>query len=208
MNAKDESLQVLREIRTMMDRSGRFRSLSGKAGVYAGIYALAGWVGLHVRLGLTPWDSGFSDRLQSPDEGFLGWWLGVGLAVLAVSLATGLWMAVRTAADRRESLWDAPARQLMWGMMVPCVTGGVYILTLLHQGQVSGVMPATLIFYGLGLVSASRHTLPEVRGLGLAFLLTGLAASWQPMYGHWYWAFGFGLLHIVYGFWIHRRYEQ
>ncbi len=208
MNEKDESLEVLREIRTMMDRSGRFRSLSGKAGVYAGGYALAGWIGLHVVLGLTPWGSGFSDRLQSPDEGFSRCWLGVGLAVLAVSLATGLWMAVRKAADRHESIWDAPARQMLWGMIVPCVTGGLYIVTLLHQGQVLGVMPASLIFYGLGLAAASRHTLPEVRGLGLAFLLTGLAASWQPLYGHWFWAFGFGLLHIVYGVWIHWRYER
>ena len=208
MDAKDESLQMLREIRTMMDRSGRFRSLSGKAGVYAGIYALAGWVGLHVWLGLTPWGYGLAGKLQSSDAEFLSVWLWVGLAVLAVSVATGLWMAVRKAADRRESIWDAPVRQLLWGMMVPCVTGGLYIVTMLHQGQVLGVMPASLIFYGLGLTGASRHTLPEVRGLGLAFLATGLAASWQPIYGHWFWAFGFGLLHIVYGLWIHWRYER
>ena len=208
MIEEGESLEILQEIRTMMDRSGRFRSLSGKAGVYAGIYALAGLFGLHGWLGMTPWGSGLTERLQSSDVDFLRLWLGVGLAVLAVSLTTGLWMAVRKAAGRRESLWDAPARQLLWGLMVPCVTGGLYIVTLLHHGQVLGVMPASLIFYGLGLVGASRHTIAEVLGLGLAFVLTGLVASWQPMYGHWYWAFGFGILHIVYGYWIHRRYER
>jgi hypothetical protein len=208
MDAREESLEVLREIRTMMDRSGRFLSLSGKAGVYAGCFALAGWLGLHGWLGVSPWGPGFSDRLQSPDAAFLRVFLGVGLSVLAASLATGLWMAVRKAAGRREPLWDAPARQMLWGLMVPCVTGGLYVLTLMVRGDLALVMPATLIFYGLGLVGASRHTLAEVRGLGLAFLLTGLAAMLQPMRGHWYWAFGFGLLHIVYGLWIHWRHER
>ena len=70
------------------------------------------------------------------------------------------------------------------------------------------VLPASLLFYGLGLVNASRHTLVEIRSLGLAFVVTGLLASLQPRLAHAYWVFGFGVLHIVYGLWIHRRHER
>jgi hypothetical protein len=210
MDAREESLSVLREIRSMMDGAGRFRSLSGKAGVYAGCYALAGWLGVHVWVGVSPLGVGLMERLTAAGEGdgLLWVFVGVGVVVLVAALSTGLWMAVRKAAGRGESLWDAAARQVLSGLMVPWVVGGLYILTLFYHGHRLQVLPASLLFYGLGLVGASRHTLAEVRGLGFAFLLTGLAAALQPGMAHWYWAFGFGLLHIGYGLWIHRRHER
>jgi len=211
MDAREESLSVLREIRSMMDGAGRFRSLSGKAGVYAGGYALAGWLGVHVWLGVSPLGVGLMERLAAAGgegDGVLRVLLGVGVAVLAASLATGVWMAVRKASGRGESLWDAPARQVLSGLMVPWLVGGLYMLVLVYHCHRLQVLPASLLFYGLGLVGASRHTLVEVRGLGFAFLLTGLAAALEPGMAHWYWAFGYGVLHIGYGLWIHRRHER
>lgn len=210
METRDESLEVLRDIRSMMERSGRFFSLSGLAGVYVGGYAVAGWLGLHMWMGVSPWGSGLSGLLDGGGlDGGLRWrMVWVGLGVLAVSLATGLWMAARKAAGRREPLWDASARQLLVGLMVPLAAGGLYILTLLVHGAWRLVLPASLLFYGLGLVNASRHTLVEIRSLGLAFVVTGLLASLQPRLAHAYWVFGFGVLHIVYGLWIHRRHER
>lgn len=211
MSSSEEPLEVLQEIRTLMERSGRFLSLSGLAGVYVGLYALAGVAGLHLWYGVSPFGTGLSGWLakgEGVDPGFVGVFLGVGVGVLAASLATGLWMAVRKASARRESLWDAAARQLLLNLMIPLVAGGLYVLALLYHGFLMMVVPATMIFYGLGLVNAARYTLGEARGLGIAFILVGLAATLQPMYAHWYWAFSFGFLHIVYGLWIHGRYER
>ena len=42
MNSKEQNLATLNEIRTMMDRSSRFISLSGWSGIVAGISALIG----------------------------------------------------------------------------------------------------------------------------------------------------------------------
>jgi hypothetical protein len=42
MNEQQQTLDTLKDIRTMMDRSSRFISLSGLSGVAAGVCALAG----------------------------------------------------------------------------------------------------------------------------------------------------------------------
>lgn len=55
-------------------------------------------------------------------------------------------------------------------------------------------------FYGLALFSASRITWKEVRTLGLLEIILGLTGVMLPGYGLFFWAAGFGLLHILYGF--------
>jgi len=57
----------------------------------------------------------------------------------------------------------------------------------------------TLIFYGLALISASKYTLDTVKYLGISEVIVGLAAMQFIGYGLYFWAFGFGVLHIVYG---------
>ena len=46
-----EHLQQLSEIRSLMDRSSRFISLSGFSGVFAGLYAIAGAMVAYYRFG-------------------------------------------------------------------------------------------------------------------------------------------------------------
>jgi hypothetical protein len=64
-----------------------------------------------------------------------------------------------------------------------------------------------LIFYGLALVNAGKFTYSEVFYLGLTEIITGLFAAVFPEYGILFWAFGFGLLHIIYGLLMYRKYE-
>lgn len=211
MSSQQDPIEVLRDIRSWMERSGRFLSVSGLAGVYVGVYALICFFGLHAWLGVSPFGSGLSGQLSvpgGPDDAVLYRWLGTGMSLLVVSLATGLRMAARKAVLRGEPLWDATSRRLLLNAMTPMVVGGLYIVALLHHGYYLMVLPATLIFYGMGLFLASRDTLREIRGLGMAFLLTGLAATWQPLQSHWYWIFGFGVLHIIYGLWMYWKYER
>jgi hypothetical protein len=65
-----------------------------------------------------------------------------------------------------------------------------------------------LIFYGLSLVSATKFTYNDIFYLGLIEVISGLAAAALPSYGIIFWAFGFGLLHIVYGLLLYRKYER
>jgi hypothetical protein len=70
------------------------------------------------------------------------------------------------------------------------------------------IPPACLIFYGLALVNASKYTLGEVRYLGYGQLILGVINIWLPEYGLYFWAAGFGVLHIVYGLVMWYRYEK
>jgi hypothetical protein len=65
-----------------------------------------------------------------------------------------------------------------------------------------------LIFYGLALINASSNLFEEIRYLGYCELVVGLVASVLPGYGLYFWAVGFGLLHILYGGMMYRKYDR
>jgi general stress protein CsbA len=70
------------------------------------------------------------------------------------------------------------------------------------------IAPATLVFYGLALVNASKYTIRDVRYLGLCEVALGLVASFMVGYGLVFWAIGFGVLHIFYGLAMYYKYER
>ena len=82
---------------------------------------------------------------------------------------------------------------------------------MIDLGYYELVVPATLIFYGLALVNGSKYTMGEVRYLGYAEIVTGLISLLVLSGGLYIWAFGFGVLHIIYGvamWWKYERREQ
>lgn len=81
-------------------------------------------------------------------------------------------------------------------------------MLLIQLGLVSLFAPVTLLFYGMGLLSASKFTLEAVRTVGLIFIGLGLLATSFLPFGLLIWALGFGLVHIVYGFIIYVKYER
>ena len=93
-------------------------------------------------------------------------------------------------------------------MAVPLAAGGIFCLALLVHGLPALVAPATLVFYGLALINASKFTLDEVRWLGLSELVVGLFAVFVPGHGLLCWSLGFGVLHIGYGTYMYLRYER
>ncbi len=88
---------------------------------------------------------------------------------------------------------------MLINFLIPLVTGGFFGLILLKHGFFALVPPITLIFYGLALVNASKFTLDTVKYLGISQIIVGLIATYYVGYGFYFWAFGFGVLHIIYG---------
>ena len=70
------------------------------------------------------------------------------------------------------------------------------------------VAPTTLLFYGLALYNAGKYTLDEIRYLGVSEIILGLLGCIFIGYGLMFWALGFGVLHIVYGFMMWWKYER
>ena len=93
-------------------------------------------------------------------------------------------------------------------MAVPLAAGGVLILILLSQGMVGLIVPMTLIFYGLALFNAGKFTYGEVKFMGIIQIVLGLLAAYFVAFGLFFWAIGFGLVHIAYGIYIHYKYER
>ena len=56
MDKRNEQLEHLREIRSLMERSSRFISLSGLSGIAAGIFALIGAAAVYVYFDIFPFD--------------------------------------------------------------------------------------------------------------------------------------------------------
>jgi predicted lysophospholipase L1 biosynthesis ABC-type transport system permease subunit len=204
MKPIQEYEQDIASIRTMMERSAKFISLSGLSGVLAGIYALAGAAAAYfaVRYPISLMEI---ESVQPPDA--LYKLIVIAVVVLAASIATGVWLSARKAKKYGLKLWTPTSRTLLVNMLVPLIAGGVFILTMLFTGHFGLAAPACLIFYGLALIQASANTFQEIRYLGFCEIVLGLVSALMPGYGLLFWAVGFGVLHIVYGAIMHNKYD-
>ena len=212
MDKKQDQLSELREIRNLMERSSRFLSLSGIAGVIVGVVAIVGVAAAYVFLGLGLDEPGYYKFIAEQNiaqvaavEAFL---FADFMAVLLVSLFTGIYFAVRNAKKQGLPVWDATASRLLLNMMIPLAAGGIYCLILFYHDHLALIAPATLIFYGLALINASKYTINDIRYLGIIEVVVGLIASLFIDYGLLFWAFGFGMLHMVYGIKIYFKHER
>jgi len=196
MENSNKHLQDLADIKVMMERSSKFLSLSGWSGISAGIIALLGALAAY-RL------------IQLPSAKSLELLLVLdAIIVLVLALASSIYFSWRKARRQGASLWSPLTRRLLLNMAIPLVTGGIYSIILLNQGQVQYIAGSTLIFYGLALVNAGRFTNKEAVILGIAEILLGIAASLWYGYGFWFWAGGFGVFHILYGITLFRKYDR
>lgn len=208
MKKERDYTQDIAEIRSMMERSSKFMSLSGWAGVMAGIYALAGaWI-VYAFFGFNPDGVGYGTGISGGFSSNLPEVVAVAIAVLILAVGTAVLLSRKKAAGRGEKVWNPTSRRMVVHMAVPLVAGGIFILALLAKNLVGLIAPSTLLFYGMALYSAGTFTYGEVKVLGIIQMGLGLLGSWFIGYGLLLWATGFGLVHIVYGIYMHFRYER
>lgn len=209
MDSQHPPLETLQDIKRIMERSSRFISLSGWSGVSAGICALVGaWVA-HSRI----------DRFLHPvrgrnyynsDSGQMLMYDLIQIAAVTFIMAFITAFIFTWSRSRRNGtpLWDPTVQRLAWNTILPMVVGGVFILRALSLEYYTLVSPGCLIFYGLALVNASKYTLGEIRYLGYGQLILGIINLWVVGSGLYFWAAGFGALHILYGAIMWWKYER
>jgi len=210
MNQSSQHLEDIKIIKKIMEESSRFLSLSGLSGVFAGIFAIAGAIAAKI---IIP-DSiingqGYAESFMSDPEGvkIIKLLFADAAVVLFLALASAVFFSYRKAAKEGHNIWTPVSRRLLLNLLIPLAAGGFFVLITL--GRIPGTVSAsaTLIFYGLALVNAGKFTFDEIYWLGVTEVATGLVSLLFPGYTLYFWAFGFGVLHIVYGFYMHYRYR-
>lgn len=201
MKEDPDYIRDIAEIRSMMERSSKFLSLSGWAGIMAGFYALVGaWIA-SIKFGFNP-DEVFYTSTETPKV------LVLAVAVLLLSLVTAFFFSWKQAGKNGERAWNVTSRRLLADMAIPLAVGGVLSLLWIAKGMEGLIAPVTLIFYGLALINAGRYTIVEVKILGTVQIVMGLISSFYIGYGLLFWALGFGAAHIIYGIYMYIRYER
>ncbi len=221
----DNPHNQLKEIRSLMERSTRFMSLSGWTGIMAGIYSLIGAVAAYwviFKMNFAPeiipsemdtygtgravhynYSKGLWDLISEKNLLLLL----IAASVIFLSGTTAFYQSSIKAKKQGVKLWNSTTKRLFVQVAIPLITGGIFCLALLYYGNVGLIAPAMLVFYGLALLNGSKYTLKEFHSLALCEIALGLLSLFFIGYGLYFWAIGFGVLHIVYGILMQKRYN-
>ena len=188
VSINERAFENLRFIRETMERAGSFTAVPGWGGILMGVSAL-----------LTAL---ISSRLPSKDLWVASW---LGEAVLA--LAIGGWAMAQKARAVQSTLLDGPGRKFALGLC-PAMIAGVVLTLVLYQNALFGLMPGVwLLLYGVAVVTGGAYSVNVVPIMGVSFMVLGTVALFSPLaWANWFMAAGFGVLQIVFGVIIARRY--
>jgi predicted lysophospholipase L1 biosynthesis ABC-type transport system permease subunit len=206
-----EQLAAISEMRDMMQRSSRFLSLSGLAGILVGFVALVGVAIAYyiLEMPISSINYLFSlEKTLGTKENTLLYIIINCVSVLTLSLTIGTFLAIRNAKRKGLSIGDKTTQRLVINMFIPLLIGGLFIMALLFHHQYSLILPSMLIFYGMALLNASKYSIEDIRYLGIIEMFLGLLSMFLLDQALIIWAIGFGILHMIYGVILYNKYEK
>ncbi|MEO5890177.1 MAG: hypothetical protein ABIQ31_07990 [Ferruginibacter sp.] len=209
MSDQQQPLEDLQHIKRMMERSSRFISLSGFSGIAAGLCALAGawFAGKELNCWIKG-DCTVEGLIDTRGVKLLNNLLWIATITFICAFISAFFFTWLRTKKNKVPMWGTATMRLLWNMVIPLTVGGIFLIRLMQFNEYELVAPGCLIFYGLALVNASKYTLGEIRYLGYGQLALGIMNLWYIGYGLYFWAMGFGILHIIYGTWMWNKYEK
>ncbi len=203
-------LNDLKEIRSIMERSSRFLSLSGYSGIFAGVFAIFGGLIAYRQFYHSQFLIG-EDISHIPDQlakSIIQFLVIDGAAVLLLALVFSVFFSTMKAKKLGLPLWDLTTERVLLNLSIPLIAGGLFIAVLMQYKLLYFLPPVSILFYGMALMNAGNYTLSEVRYLGIAEIITGILNLLFLKYGLYFWIFGFGILHIIYGILMQIKYDK
>jgi hypothetical protein len=195
MNSREEAVEQLRVIRTMMERATIFRALSGETALIGGAAALA-----------AAWASSGSTGWQ-----WASWWIGGLILVIAFNIL----QIFRAGAAHQRPFWSAGLRLALRGALPSIIAGGFLGLLFVRSHSPGAEKFAACLWtvhYGLALLAIREFAPKSMVWLGWAFVIFGVAAlagaagvidwlaRWVAMLnGSGLMAIAFGGFHLIYG---------
>ena len=184
----DRAMDNLRYIRETMERATHFTAISGRGGIAIGSTALIASV------------------IASQQRNFKFWvyvWLVEGL----ISALIAGWSMDRKARAVQMPLFAGPGRKAVFSLFPPLIAGGLLTIVLVRAELMSPIPGVWLLLYGTGVITGGMFSVRAVPTMGFCFMALGaLALFSSPAYVNWFMAAGFGVLHIVFGAIIVRKY--
>lgn len=201
----NEALNTLHEIRDLMERSSKFQSISGWSiiiiGLLASVVSAGAWLLLMPHESSAWLPDGMGGMLiNSPHRTMIA--ASCALALLVVSFAVvcfGSYLIMKRQGGFR---FGPTLRRPLFHFAVPMLVGGLLCLAMLLQGHYGLTSTFMLVFYGLALLNASHYTNRAIALLGYCELVLGVVDCFVVSHAILFWFLGFGLLHILLGFYF------
>ncbi|MBL7713801.1 MAG: hypothetical protein JNL13_15105 [Chitinophagaceae bacterium] len=209
MKEQYQELEALKDIRNIMERSTRFLSLSGWSGIWAGAVALGGSAIAWLQLGR--YYRQYNERGNFDTDQYINlrnnlFYLGI--TVFIIALAGAFLFTLRKVRKQNGSIWNSASRRFLNNLAIPLGTGAIMVSAFVYNNDLQYIAPACLLFYGLSLYNAGKFTLNDIRYLGIIEVILGAICLFFPALGLYFWATGFGLMHIVYGVIMWNKYDR
>src|SRR5215207_281196 len=112
MKEEQDYIRDIAEMRSMMERSSKFLSLSGLAGIMAGIYALSGAYITYKVFNFNPDVIVYSTTKPESVSFSLPKVISLAIIILLLAISTAIFLSYKKAHKRGEKLWNPTVRRL------------------------------------------------------------------------------------------------
>lgn len=188
INIGDRALDNLKFIRETMERSTVFTSVPGYGGILMGATAIVAAYIAHSQASIRDW---------------LTVWLTEAVLAFFIGLLA-MWQKTKLA---KTSMFSTPARKLLMNSVPPMLCGVFITLGLWRFGHFEAMIPVWILCYGAAVVCGGAFSVKAVPIMGWCFIALGAIAFFLPANtGQLMMGLSFGVLHIVFGFIIGRKF--
>ncbi len=180
-----DNLQFIRET---MERSTHFTAVPGYGGIFMGLTAIC---------------AAFIATQQNSIKD----WLIVWAIEAVLAFAVGLFAMWQKSKIANVPLNSAPAKKFAMSFLPPLICAFVITIGLWRLGHFETLIPVWILLYGAAVVTGGSFSVKAVPIMGWCFIALGTFTFFLPTsFGNSMMALSFGVLHIVFGAIIARRF--
>ena len=188
INIGDKAIDNLRFIRETMERSAHFTAIPGYGGALMGATAIGAAIIAHNQPTIREW------LITWLVEAILAFFIGI----------FAMWQKAKNAGD---SLVSAPSRKFALAFAPPLVAGLILTSLFYYRGFFAFLPTVWLTLYGTAIVTGGAYSVKIVPIVGWMFVLLGLISVFlDARHGNLLMALGFGVLQIVFGLIVAKKY--
>ncbi|KAF0239805.1 MAG: hypothetical protein FD167_4313 [bacterium] len=182
------AMDNLKFIRETMESAASFTAVPGWGQVIIGILAM--------------FTAAVASRQTKASDWVITW-----IVLASVSLVIAVISMNRKAKRSETILLSRPGKNFVVSCSPPMIAAALLTLNLCQNNNFRVLPGMWLLLYGTGVITGGAFSVKIVPVMGVCFMIVGTIALFSPdSLGNIFMALGFGLLHIIFGFIIARRY--